>query len=211
MRVAVWTLLLCLCGAPCAAGPWPRAEGGLFFALSAGAADVSLWAEYGLRKTRWIAADLRRDADGTVTGALIFNQALPLPGALADRAVAAFSTRSEVTRSPEGFYGSSTRITLSAGIGFSAPLSGWATAAAAYEYSETSEKLLSDWSLGLQVRPRFAALFQGEYERALLSPATRKLGATAVVHLRDNLRVTAGLWRNSAGTGELRLGTWLEF
>jgi len=211
MRGAALTLALCLSGLPAVAGPWPRAEGGLFFSLSAGAADVSLWAEYGLRKTRWIAADLRRDADGALMGALIFNQALPLPGSLGERVVAALHSRGEVSRSAAGFYESASRFGLSAGLGFSRPWSGWLTVAAAYEYRLDTPALMSDWSLGLKVHPRIAALFQGEHAQPEDLPAVHKFGATAVLTLNDRLRVTAGLWQSRNGSREFRLGSWLEF
>ncbi|RRH75140.1 hypothetical protein [Falsigemmobacter faecalis] len=211
MRIAALTLALCLPSAAALAGPWPRSEGGAFFALSRGAADLSFWAEYGLRETRWIAADLRRDADGSLTGALIFNQVLPLPGSPGERVVAAVHTRGEVSRDAFGFYDSALRIGVSLGMGLSTPVSGWVTAAAAYEHHPITPKVMSDWSLGLQLHPRIAALLQGEHDYSKNQPASHKIGATAILNLADKLRVTAGVWQSDTGFRELRLGSWFEF
>lgn len=205
--------LLCLHGAPPAhAGPWPREGGANFVALSTGRQDVSLWVEHGLGEGRWLSADLRRDLDGTVSGGLIYSQAIPLPKAAPAGMVMALHSRGDLVRLPEGLVSYSGRISLGLGYGFSGRVNGWATLEGGYEERLPAPRWLADWVVGWQVTPKVAGLLQGEMRWPGDSHATRKLGAGGVLSLRRGLRISGTYWLDQTSGGrEFRLGSWLDF
>ncbi|MFN3938066.1 MAG: hypothetical protein ACK4KW_10845 [Gemmobacter sp.] len=241
MQAAVAGLiLLALCAAPAAAGPWGRERGGGFASVSRTGDDSSLWVEYGLGRRLTLLADVGGSGHAR-HGALMLHREFGAPGRNQR-----FAATLGVAAGPDGRGGreAGLRVGLSLGagiggfdpagaaqrlpllgtplrkglarIGIDGPVPGWVALDTHAEAGRNHRRMKAEATLGLKPHPRLMTVFQLQGE-AVRRPwgAARSLHAqpSVVWQARDGLHLELGLRQRLDGQGarQLRLGSWLEF
>ncbi|TMV65391.1 hypothetical protein FGG78_33785 [Thioclava sp. BHET1] len=213
------------------AGPWARAPGSGFLALSReqGAHPDSwsaLYAEFGLSSRVTLGLDVGRSDADDGTALVTLQRSL---GARDSKEQFALSLGLGRIRSAAGTAALG-QIGLSWGRGLTAPQRGWLSLDMRYRiaahdlstplfdtgttiHRQPRAALKADLTLGLKPSPGFWPIGQIQLTRAQGGATTSRLSLGLVTPVRPGLRLEGALLTPISGGGEplVKIGTWLEF
>ena len=210
------------------AGPWPRDKGETFLAFSITGDTVSVWAERGLGRGRWLVFDARRGPDGDWDGAIRLHRAMRDRGAwklawslglsvgmpqrdvVIDLPPVRWPGKAVVTVKLEPLVTAQAGFSL--GRGLERPWPGWFAMDLTTDLAGGGRsRLRADATLGYRPRPDWTAMVQLHASAGRGKPQLA-LAPSVVWQARKGLSLQAGLHHDLNGRRTVaKLGSWLTF